>query len=73
MDWLRENWFWLTVVVLFVAMHAGHGHGHGGHGSHPGHPGHRKRDDSDEGSGDEFREGPRSNHHHEREGRHDQH
>ena len=33
MYWLRENWFWLVMTVLFVLMHTvGHGaHGHGGH------------------------------------------
>ena len=31
MDWLRENWFWLLVSLLFVLAHMGHG-GHGGHG-----------------------------------------
>ena len=29
MHWLQENWFWLFVGILFVAMHMGHG-GHGG-------------------------------------------
>ncbi len=45
MDWLRENWFWVAILVLFVWMHVG-GHGHGchgggghGHGGHGGHPG----------------------------------
>ena len=33
MYWLRENWFWLVMTILFVLMHTvGHGaHGHGGH------------------------------------------
>ena len=33
MQWLRENWFWVIVAVLFAWMHAGmhRGHGHGGH------------------------------------------
>ena len=36
MEWLAENWFWVLIGVLFVAMHLfGHG-GHGGHGSHGG-------------------------------------
>lgn len=39
MEWLRENWFWIVVVVLFIwmhtRMHGGHGgHGHGGCGAH---------------------------------------
>jgi len=33
MEWLTENWFWLLIGILFVAMHL---FGHGGHG--------RKRD-----------------------------
>ena len=42
MDWLRENWFWLVMTVLFVLMHTvGHGaHGHGGHSARA-----RDRDD----------------------------
>ena len=35
MDWLRENWFWLLVSLLFVLAHMGHG-GHGGHGRRDG-------------------------------------
>lgn len=31
MDWLRENWFWLIVGILFLWMHlklhGGHRHG----------------------------------------------
>ena len=62
MDWLRENWFWLTVLVLFVFMHAGHGHGgHGGHGHSTGDPG----NDPPEGS--------HKNHHKGKEDLHDQH
>jgi hypothetical protein len=33
MKWLLENWFWIVVVVAFVAMHLV---GHGGHGGHAG-------------------------------------
>ncbi len=46
MDWIRENWFWLAVAVLFVWMHMKMHGGHGGHGGHPsraehgGHGGH---------------------------------
>ncbi|GBD89773.1 hypothetical protein BMS3Abin04_00485 [bacterium BMS3Abin04] len=29
MNWLAENWFWLLVVVVFIAVHFW---GHGGHG-----------------------------------------
>ena len=36
MQWLAENWFWVLIGILFVAMHLfGHG-GHGGHGEHGG-------------------------------------
>ena len=51
MYWLRENWFWLVVTVLFVMMHTvGHGaHGHGGHrgrdAERDGPAGTRRRDD----------------------------
>ena len=41
MFWLRENWFWLVVAILFVMMHAG---GHGGHGH--GSPRRAERDDA---------------------------
>ena len=44
MDWLIENWFWVLIGIVFVAMHLfGHG-GHGGHGRHAGHGG--SRDDA---------------------------
>ncbi len=36
-EWLRDNWFFLLMFILFIAMHLfGHGMhgGHGGHGSH---------------------------------------
>lgn len=34
MNWLAENWFWVVIGIVFVAMHLfGHG-GHGGHGDH---------------------------------------
>jgi len=53
MDWLRENWFWIAIVVFFIwmhkGMHGGHGHGGGGHGGHggAGHHGHEEKEDSD--------------------------
>ncbi len=32
MAWLTANWFWVLILIAFVAMHLfGHG-GHGGHG-----------------------------------------
>lgn len=30
MNWLAENWFWVVIGIVFVAMHL---FGHGGHGS----------------------------------------
>jgi len=36
MDWLRQNGFWVFILVVFFVAHLfGHG-GHGGHGSHGG-------------------------------------
>ena len=40
MDWLRENWFWVFVIGLFVWMHTKMHGGHGGHSGHGGHAGH---------------------------------
>lgn len=36
MDWLRENWFWIVVAIVFIWMHTRMhgGHGHGGCGAH---------------------------------------
>jgi uncharacterized membrane protein len=45
MEWLIENWFWVLIGILFVAMHLGHG-GHGGHGA-GGHGGHGAPDETD--------------------------
>lgn len=28
MEWIVENWFWILIGILFVAMHI---FGHGGH------------------------------------------
>ena len=48
MEWLTENWFWVLIGILFVAMHMfGHG-GHGGHGG-GGHGGHGAPDKPDAG------------------------
>ena len=41
MEWLRENWFWLVVTILFLFAHMGHG----------GHRGHGRRDGDDRGRG----------------------
>jgi len=33
MEWLQANWVWLLLILAFIGMHMGHGHGgHGGHG-----------------------------------------
>lgn len=45
MEWLGQNWFWLLILLAFIAMHMfGHG-GHSGHGHHGG-----SRNDDEEGS-----------------------
>lgn len=32
MAWFAANWFWVLILIAFIAMHMfGHG-GHGGHG-----------------------------------------
>jgi hypothetical protein len=36
MDWLAENWFFVLLLIAFIAMHL-FGHGHGGRGGHGGH------------------------------------
>lgn len=33
MEWLRENWFWIAVLILFVWFHMKMHGGHGGHGN----------------------------------------
>lgn len=55
METLRENWFWIVVLVLFALMHMGHG-GHGGHrrrdepaGKEPGSDGDRVDPESESG------------------------
>ncbi len=48
MDWLAENWFWVLIGIVFVAMHLfGHG-GHGGRGGHAGHGGSRDAERGDQ-------------------------
>lgn len=45
MAWLTANWFWVLILIAFIAMHL---FGHGGHGGHSGHGGgdrHRSRDE----------------------------
>lgn len=34
MAWLTANWFWVLILIAFIAMHV---FGHGGHGGHSGH------------------------------------
>lgn len=46
-EWLVDNWFWVLVLVLFVAVYfSGPGHGgnrgHGGYGGGERHDGHGK-------------------------------
>lgn len=58
MNWLRENWFWIVVGILFfwlhAQMHGGHGHGgHGGRGARSGGCGESRRHDSDDGRANE--------------------
>ena len=54
MEWLVENWFWVVIGILFVAMHMfGHG-GHGGHGG-GGHGGHGAPDKPDKPDSDRDR------------------
>jgi len=31
MAWLTANWFWVLILIAFIAMHM---FGHGGHGGH---------------------------------------
>ena len=32
MQWLAQNWFWVLLFIVFIAMHDfGHGHHGGGH------------------------------------------
>lgn len=55
MNWIRENWFWIVVTVLFIwmhsKMHGSHGsagHGREGHEGGGGCGGHRHGDQRDE-------------------------
>lgn len=36
-QWLVTNWFWILIVIAFIALHL---FGHGGHGNHGGHGDH---------------------------------
>jgi hypothetical protein len=42
MEWLTQNWFWVLIFVVFIAMHL---LGHGGHGGGGGCGGGRRRRD----------------------------
>lgn len=48
MEALAENWFFLLVILLCIAVHMfGHGHGHGhGHDAKGDHPAHRSGDEA---------------------------
>lgn len=49
MEWLRENWFSVFILILFIAMHF-FGLGCGGHGGHKG-PGGEDRKHKGHGEG----------------------
>ena len=36
MEWLADNWFWVLIGILFVAMNLFVHGGHGVHGEHGG-------------------------------------
>jgi hypothetical protein len=42
MAWFSENWFWVLILIGFIAMHM---FGHGGHGGHGGGDRQRSRDE----------------------------
>jgi hypothetical protein len=42
MAWFAENWFWVLIFIVFIAMHM---FGHGGHGGHGGGDRRRSRDE----------------------------
>jgi hypothetical protein len=46
MEWLSQNWIWVLVAVLFIAMHFGHGGHAGGCGG-----GHRRRREGERTAG----------------------
>lgn len=53
-EWVRENWFFILILAIFIGMHLFGG------GCGPGHGGHGRRDEKDEGhrghNGDASRE-----------------
>lgn len=50
MAWFTANWFWVLILIAFIAMHI---FGHGGHGGHSGHGGGDRQRRKDEGEKDE--------------------
>jgi hypothetical protein len=50
MEWLTANWFWVLILIAFIAMHL---FGHGCHGGHSGHGGGDRQSSRDEGEKDE--------------------
>lgn len=50
MKFLADNWFFILILIVFVAMMSGHG-GCGMHGGHGGHP--PKTDDKTQAPGEE--------------------
>jgi len=44
MEWLRENWFFVVVLILFVWAHMKM---HAGHGAHRAKPGSGQKSDGD--------------------------
>ncbi len=40
MEWLVENWFWILIGILFIALHLFGHRGHGGRGSSGSNGGH---------------------------------
>ncbi|GBD88500.1 hypothetical protein BMS3Abin03_02436 [bacterium BMS3Abin03] len=61
MDWLAENWFWVLVGIVFIAMHL---FGHGGHGGHGMHGKHGKQDDYEDKDQQPKSQTPDSGHKH---------
>ena len=58
MTWLAINWFWVVILVAFMAMHVfGHGShaGHGGHGGRVVRNGQPQTGEGDRATGSEVR------------------
>ena len=52
MTWLSQNWFFVLILVAFVAMHL---FGHGGHGGHGGGGGGDRQSGGHSGHGEQAR------------------